>query len=201
MAATAWLRRSIGRERLAQLAAALPIAIVLMVPARPLGSAALAALDAGGPTGVGSAGASSAGPPVRPPGADASVWALVAGAGPGAATLTWDLRMLDRLRANDPEVRGLEGAPASLLGFVYRTPGLPSDQLLVGRFMVRCCAADAVPITFPVHYAAAGDLPLDAWIQVDGPIHYAEGAGGKLPFVEASSIQRVGQPERPYLYP
>jgi uncharacterized membrane protein YcgQ (UPF0703/DUF1980 family) len=67
--------------------------------------------------------------------------------------------------------------------------------------MVRCCAADAVPITFPVHYASAADLPLDAWIQVDGQIHYAEGTGGKLPFVEASSVQRVPQPERPYLYP
>jgi uncharacterized repeat protein (TIGR03943 family) len=174
------------RDRLSQLAVALPIAVVLLLPARPLGSAALAALDAGG-----SAGAAS------------SPSALDLGAVPalGAANLTWDLRLLERLRASDPELRDLEGAPAALLGFVHRTPGLPADQLLVARFMVRCCAADAVPITFPVHYQRASELPLDAWVEVEGEIRYAGAAGARTPLVEASAVRVVPQPARPYLYP
>ena len=193
LAAAGWRRRPVRRERLSQVAAALPIAIVLMIPARPLGSAALAALDAGAPAGASSPPASAASSP----------WPLelTAAAGPGAAMLTWDLRLLERLRANDPELRGLAGAPASLLGFVHRTPGLPSDQLLVGRFMVRCCAADAVPITFPVHYAGAAELPIDAWVEVEGEIRYAEAGGARMPFVEASAVRIVPQPARPYLYP
>jgi uncharacterized repeat protein (TIGR03943 family) len=191
MAATAWRRSSVGRERLSQIAAALPIALVLLIPARPLGSAALSALDAG---------ASEARPPA---GAASSPWPLelTAAGGPGAAMLTWDLRLLERLRGSDPEMRGLEGAPASLVGFVHRTPGLPSDQLLVGRFMVRCCAADAVPITFPVHYPGAAELPIDAWVEVEGSIRYAGADGVRMPFVEASAVRLVPQPARPYLYP
>jgi uncharacterized repeat protein (TIGR03943 family) len=192
MAATGWRRSPIRRERLSQIAVALPIVIALLIPARPLGSAALAALDAGRP---------AAGPPATS--ASSSPWPieLAAAAGPGAAALSWDLRLLERLRANDPEMRGLDGAPASLLGFVYRTPGLPSDQLLVGRFMVRCCAADAVPITFPVRYGGAAELPIDAWIEVEGRIRYADADGARMPLVEASSVRVVPQPARPYLYP
>jgi uncharacterized repeat protein (TIGR03943 family) len=194
MAATAWRRSSVGRERLSQLAVALPIALVVLVPARPLGSAALAALDAGAPA--------SALDARQPASATSSPWPLeLTAAGPGAAMLTWDLRLLERLRVNDPELRGLEGAPASLVGFVHRTPSLPSDQLLVGRFMVRCCAADAVPITFPVRYAGAAELPIDAWVEVEGPIRYAGADGARMPFVEASAVRLVPQPARPYLYP
>ncbi len=167
------------------LALALPLAVALLVPARPLGSAVVDQ-QARAPVSA----VQSALPLDLPP--------IVRLGGEG---LTWDLRQLEALRVRDPEMRGLAGAKASLLGFVYRPPGLPPDQFFVARFMVRCCAADATAVRVPIRYDGAAGLAPDTWVEVDGTIDYGRTPDGPGPLVEASSVRSVPQPNRPYLYP
>lgn len=153
----------------------------LVVPARPLGQAALTLSQAPAPA-------------AALPRADAALrWP--------AGTLDLDLRQLGELARRDPLLRGLDGQRATLLGFVHRPAGLPADQFVVGRFLVRCCTADAVSLTMVVRHPGAADLAPDTWVEVAGTIARQDDADRALPLVEAERVTVVPQPARPYLYP
>src|SRR5262245_626538 len=179
-------RQPPGRGRLALAALVVPVVVGFAVPARPLGSVALAGQER-----PRSAAARASAPPVEVP----PILSV------GATGLTWDLRALDRRRQQDPELRGLDGAPALLTGFVHRPAGAAPDRFEVARFMVRCCAADAFPVTMPVRYAAAADLPRDQWVEVEGTFHYAGAGDDREAVVDARAVRPIAQPSRPYMYP
>jgi uncharacterized repeat protein (TIGR03943 family) len=107
----------------------------------------------------------------------------------------WDLKQLGLLGEQRADMSRLDGQHASLLGFVYRTDRLPTDQFLVGRFAVRCCTADAIAFIFPVRYASALELERDTWVQVDGTIQ----TQGASPVLQADVVRLVDTPDRPYL--
>jgi uncharacterized repeat protein (TIGR03943 family) len=173
-------------SRLALAALIVPVAVGFAVPARPLGSVALAGQERPRPA---TARTTSKPREIRP---IVSV---------GATGLTWDLRELDRLRQQDPDLRGLDGAPALLTGFVHRTADTAPGQFQVARFMVRCCTADAFPVTMPVRYEGAADLPRDQWVEVAGTIRYAGDGDDRAAVVDAREVRRIAQPSRPYMYP
>jgi uncharacterized repeat protein (TIGR03943 family) len=168
-------------DRVGAILMACPLLVVLAVPARALGSQAL---ELHQPTGQ----ITRSQLPEIPLG-----WT--------AATLDLDLRRLGELSRRDPLLSGLDGQRATLLGFVHRTPSLPADRFLVGRFVVRCCTADAVPLSFPVRSADAPSLARDTWVEVVGTIGRADASGAGLPMLLAEQITMVQPPARPYLYP
>jgi putative membrane protein len=172
--------------RLALAALIVPVVVGFAIPARPLGSIALASQER--PRAAAARPAPRSGE-VRP------VLAV------DATSLTWGLRELDRQRQQDPDLRGLDGAPALLVGFVHRGSDTVPGQFEVARFMVRCCTADAFPVTMPVRYEQAADLPRDAWVEVEGTIHYAGSGDDRAAVVDAREVRRIAQPSRPYMYP
>lgn len=158
-----------------------PVVMGLVIPARPLGSFAVDQQTA----------------------TDSSnaLWQPSTSFAFDAGNVTWDIHQLTRIAASDPSLRDFDGQRASLLGFVYRRPTTPADQFLVSRFVVRCCTADAVAASFPVHYGRSSELTRDTWVQVDGQIHLVGSANAATPVLEADSVQIVPQPSQPYLYP
>ena len=72
---------------------------------------------------------------------------------------------------------------------------------MIARFMVRCCTADAFPVTMPVRYEGAAELARDSWVEVDGTIRYETGPEGSAAVVEAREVRAIAQPTRPYMYP
>jgi uncharacterized repeat protein (TIGR03943 family) len=156
----------------------LPIAIGLLVPARPLGSEVLAGQIGG---------------------ARLPIWEPRVPLSLDTSSRVWDLKQLGLLEPDDADLaRRLEGQRAHLVGFVHRTQSLPPDRFLVGRFVVRCCAVDAVGISFPVRYDGAANLARDAWVEVDGSIHAAT-PDANTPVVDADQVRLVAQPTQPYL--
>lgn len=157
----------------------IPILLGTLVPARPLGSAAVAS------KGVAFTAPASAGE--RPP--------LQVGLAPESRTV------LDWLRAfgaaSDPAQ--LDGAPADVIGFVYHDPRLPEGQFLVARFTLSCCAADAFALGVAVDWPQA--LEANSWVRVRGPIFASTVEGQLLPRIAAEQVEAVAMPEQPYLYP
>jgi uncharacterized repeat protein (TIGR03943 family) len=133
--------------------------------------------------------------------ANAAIWQADAGFAFASSDAVWDIHQLARVAASDPSLVNFDGQRASLLGFVYRRPATPADEFLISRFVVRCCTADAIALSFPVHYAGASALPRDTWVQVDGQIHLTGSSSAPTPVVEADSVKVVAQPSQPYLYP
>ena len=87
------------------------------------------------------------------------------------------------------------GSPVEFVGFVDRTTGMPADEFYLTRFLVTCCAADAVSLRVRVVGAPPGELRQDQWVSVSGRIYPL----GREVLVHASAVTPVKRPERPYL--
>jgi uncharacterized repeat protein (TIGR03943 family) len=157
--------------------AIVPLALALLVPARPLGAAALDAQQAS---------------------SGASLTQIAAPLTLAPADRVWDIKQLGLLEASGPSLLNTNAQRADLVGFVHRSDVLASDEFAVGRFLVRCCTADAVAVSLPVEYAHAADLASDTWVEVQGTIR-VDGARGSSLVVVADSVQVVDEPARPYL--
>ena len=160
---------------------ALPLLLGLLIPARPLGSSALAnkGLNAGAPL------------------------AAASGAGAEVSLAPADRSVLDGVRAfnyaADPAV--YTGQPADVIGFVYHDSALGAGEFMVSRFTVTCCAADATGIGLRVQWPEAALLEGNAWVRVRGPVQPGIYAGRPIPVIAAESVEGVTPPQQPYLYP
>ncbi len=156
---------------------AIPLVLGTLIPSRPLGSAAI--------------------------NGDISVNAAVSAnfTAFNSDPLKWNV--LDWLRAfNGAEgAASFSGKQADAVGFIYREATFPAGSFMVARFTVSCCVADASAIGLPVLWEAAGDFPQDTWVRVQGTFEVGEFRGDTVPVLRAASVERVEQPEHPYLYP
>ena len=93
------------------------------------------------------------------------------------------------------------GQPVDVIGFVYHDERLAADEVLISRFIVSCCVADANAVTMVARWPEAAALENDAWVQVQGILAPGEFNGAPLPVVVAQSITPAPMPAQPYLYP
>lgn len=87
-----------------------------------------------------------------------------------------------------------DGFELELTGFVSDEPGAPPGSFTLSRFYVSCCAADAIP--YSVAVASDRSYPVDTWLRVAGALELR--AGGWV--LVADEVERVREPDRPYLY-
>ncbi|MFJ4567694.1 TIGR03943 family putative permease subunit [Streptomyces caelestis] len=92
--------------------------------------------------------------------------------------------------------RSLRGRTVRLTGFVTRDA---DGTWYVTRLLVSCCAADAT--TAKTEVRGAGAPPVDTWVAVTGTWHPQGELGSAAawpPVLDATSVQRVRQPDNPY---
>lgn len=100
-----------------------------------------------------------------------------------------------------PEPDAYTGQKAKVKGFVIYPPELPENYLLISRFVITCCAADAYPIGLPVKLSSsAKSYPADTWLEIEGQMISEEFNGQRQLTIEASSIEEIPEPENPYHY-
>ncbi len=161
---------------------ALPVLLGILIPARPLGSSAVA-----------NKGINTSAP----------LTAAESGRAVRLDLAATDRTILDWVRAFNYEANPtvFDGQPADVVGFVYHDTRLAEGQFLVGRFAVSCCVADALALGMIVNSAQAANLRDNSWVRVRGPVQAANLAGRPIPLITAESIEQVAEPEQPYLYP
>jgi uncharacterized repeat protein (TIGR03943 family) len=102
-----------------------------------------------------------------------------------------------------------EGEPIEALGIVHvlgdeERGSLPSSaagkniQVLLYRYVITCCVADAVPLSAVLGDVEPKNVKEDAWCKVRGHAHY-EGGELNVPFIKVESIEPVPTPPNPYL--
>lgn len=84
-------------------------------------------------------------------------------------------------------------------GMVYRTSDLANDRTVVFRFVITCCAADAIPAAVLVTSDDAGTFPIDSWVRVRGLVERTEFKGLNVPIIRAEQIVPIPQPRNPYI--
>lgn len=163
------------------LAAALPLVLGILIPARPLAGDAISG------KGI------SAAAPV----------AAVGDAPMRFGQAADDRNILDWIRLfNSPDnPTSYLGQTANVTGFVYHDPRLKDGQFLVSRFTIVCCAADAFAVGMVVNWPQSTALPADQWIKVKGQVQSTQLGSQKLPLIEAISVETIQVPDQPYLFP
>lgn len=160
---------------------AVPLALGILVPARPLGAAAVS--SSGVTTSI--SGASNSG-------------------GDAFSIPAVKRNLMDWMRAfgNSSDLSEFDGQTADVTGFVYRDIRLDDKtQFFVMRFVVSCCVADASSLGLVVETADAAKFTPDSWVEVKGTLQTKQVDGQTTPVLVAESIQNIPQPDHPYLYP
>ena len=160
----------------------LPIVLGLLVPPRPLGVAALQnrEISAGGLDSV-----------------------LPAAVGSSLVQDSSERTILDWVLAFHQGERPAETDTADVVGFVYLGDAADEVQFTLTRFVVGCCAADAMAVGLPVSLGAGlsseGELEEGQWVRVVG--QFAARGGNDIPVLMAEELEVVPEPNQPYLYP
>lgn len=159
----------------------IPLAIGLLIPARPLDSSAFS-----------TKGFNTSAPLVS---SDSSARIF--------ETESEERNILDWLKLFNyqDDITEFIGQRASVVGFIYFDEALTGDQFYVSRFVVSCCAADGFAIAMPVRWDDASALQQDAWVVVKGTVESVDLNGRRVPMIAAESVDAVGVPDQPYLFP
>lgn len=100
-----------------------------------------------------------------------------------------------------PEPDAYTGKPAKVDGFVLYRPDLPDNYLMLSRFVITCCAADAYPIGLPVKLnQSRSQYPADQWFRVEGKMITETLAGQRQLVIQAESLSAIPEPKNPYDY-
>lgn len=89
------------------------------------------------------------------------------------------------------------GEPVDFVGFVTRYGDTPADEILLTRYIITCCVADATIAQVRVVNVTPGQFQPNDWVEVTGTIYPL----GREVIVNASEVTSVPQPDRPYLTP
>lgn len=87
------------------------------------------------------------------------------------------------------------GETVRFVGFVTRYADTPADEFMLTRYVVSCCVADATVAEVRVVNVTPGAFEDNAWVQVTGAVYPL----GREIIVNASAVEPVPRPERPYL--
>jgi uncharacterized repeat protein (TIGR03943 family) len=100
-----------------------------------------------------------------------------------------------------PEPDTYTGQKVNINGFVVAAPQLGNNYLLLTRFILTCCAADAYPIALPIQLTDSNSIyKPDSWLQVQGKMATATLEGKRQLVVVATAVQPISPPKNPYDY-
>lgn len=99
------------------------------------------------------------------------------------------------------DIRKFKGRKIELKGFVYKEEGLEQNQLVISRFLITHCVADAGIIGFLSEFSEASALEEDTWIEASGIIDITTYNGMELPIIKITKWKKISEPKEPYLYP
>jgi uncharacterized repeat protein (TIGR03943 family) len=84
-------------------------------------------------------------------------------------------------------------------GFVIHPPEWSENYLMVARFVLTCCAADAYPVGIPVELTGdRAEYPPDSWITVRGEMATETLDAQRRLVIQSAAVQAVPEPENPY---
>ncbi|WCH49082.1 TIGR03943 family putative permease subunit [Lysinibacillus sp. OF-1] len=93
------------------------------------------------------------------------------------------------------------GKQIQLKGFVLKEDSFTEKQLVVSRFLITHCVADASIVGFLTEFPEVPTIKEDTWIEVIGTIGQTTYEGASLPVIHIDDWVTIEQPESPYLYP
>ncbi|MFF2445848.1 TIGR03943 family putative permease subunit [Neobacillus sp. NPDC058068] len=91
------------------------------------------------------------------------------------------------------------GKTITIKGFIYREKNFFQDQIVIARYGITCCVADASVYGIMAKGKVAS-LPNDKWIQVTGTIDQTIFDGASIPIINIQDYKMIPIPKQPYVY-
>ncbi|WP_269758201.1 TIGR03943 family protein [Thalassobacillus sp. C254] len=108
---------------------------------------------------------------------------------------------LEMLSVIDLYIDNFIGKEVEVTGFVYTEPEMKDNQLVVARFSMTCCIADATVYGILIESEEPVDVEEDTWVTVHGKINKGSYNGFVMPTVSTTNIEQVSEPDMPYVFP
>ena len=102
-----------------------------------------------------------------------------------------------------PEPDAYTDEPVAVEGFVFYPEGWPEDYVMVSRFVLTCCAADAYPVGLPLQLPAGSgktQYPADSWLAVTGTMMTKTLDDRRQVAIAPTEIRQIEEPKNPYEY-
>jgi uncharacterized repeat protein (TIGR03943 family) len=100
----------------------------------------------------------------------------------------------------NPDLDNYVSKDVDVIGFVFHADYLDNDTFIVGRFVIRCCAADATPTGLRVYMPGwQNKFREDEWIRVEGKFERKDFGGYEDLIIIPSNIEKTEIPEKPYV--
>ncbi|MEO2074028.1 MAG: TIGR03943 family protein [Bacillus sp. (in: firmicutes)] len=91
------------------------------------------------------------------------------------------------------------GKSVTTKGFVYREKDFMQNQIIVARFGITCCVADA-SVYGMMTTGDVVDLQKDEWVEVTGTIEKTQYDGSSIPMLKINQISKITAPKQPYVF-
>ncbi|WP_025026613.1 TIGR03943 family putative permease subunit [Caldalkalibacillus mannanilyticus] len=112
-----------------------------------------------------------------------------------------DDNFLDVMTVLDMYLDEFQGKKVELEGFVYREPGVKTNEMVVARFSMTCCTADSSVYGLLSKGEETKTYENDTWVRVQGSIGRSEFGGWVIPLLQLEQIVEIEPPENQYVYP
>jgi uncharacterized repeat protein (TIGR03943 family) len=106
-----------------------------------------------------------------------------------------DIAAAQITKAGQAAVRDRAGEEVTLEGFVWREEGAAADEILLTRYVITCCVADATSAQVRVVNVPPGRFSPDDWVRITGKIYPL----GSEILVDATDVEAIPRPAHPYL--
>lgn len=99
------------------------------------------------------------------------------------------------------------GKDIIIKGFIYKDKSFSSEQFVVARLLMVCCAADTQTIGILCRWNESNTLKKNEWVEIKGKINYtsykSEGAEKSeiLPIIKVQEVKKISKPAEEYIYP
>ncbi|MBT2696139.1 TIGR03943 family protein [Bacillus sp. ISL-40] len=99
------------------------------------------------------------------------------------------------------DINKFKGRKIKLKGFIYKEDGLSHNHIVISRFLITHCVADASIIGFLSEFSEPSSLVKDTWVEAEGVLDITTFNGTELPLIKITGLKKINEPEKPYLYP
>ncbi|KFN03946.1 TIGR03943 family protein [Bacillus clarus] len=98
------------------------------------------------------------------------------------------------------DVLGFKGKEITFSGFIYNDKEVKGDKVVVARYGITCCIADASVWGLIVSGQDIKKLSEEMWVKVTGVLDETTYKGTLFPLVKVKKVEKIKKPKEPYVY-
>ncbi|GAA3313912.1 hypothetical protein GCM10020331_005180 [Ectobacillus funiculus] len=111
-----------------------------------------------------------------------------------------DTRFISILDVIGRNVSGFKGKQIVFTGFVDREPDFKKDQVVVARYGITCCVADASVLGMMINGSSVSALKAGEWVKVTGVLDQTTYIDTILPIIKSDSNRKTAPSKEQYVY-